>query len=152
MNSCPGSYVLIFHCPTTKVVSVGSLGELTLKPGYYAYVGSAFGPGGVAARIRHHRQHSQRPHWHLDYLRPSLQLLEIWFSHDSQRREHQWAGELASLRGARQPFPGFGASDCGCSTHWLRFGFKPSFNGFRRRMRRCAPRHGRFYREVVEEG
>lgn len=149
MKRLAGSYVLLFHCSKTQKTEVGSLGLLTLTPGYYMYIGSAFGPGGVAARIKHHRQIALRPHWHLDYLRPHLQLLEIWYTYDRQIREHQWAAQLATLRGAQQPFPGFGASDCHCPTHLLQFGFKPSFSGFRKRMRRVQPEHGRIYREVV---
>lgn len=151
MKSLPGSYVLLFHASKKQKTEVGSLGLLNLNPGYYLYVGSAFGPGGVAARIKHHRNVSLRPHWHLDYLRPHLRLLEIWYTHDLHTREHQWADQLASLRGARQPFSGFGASDCLCPTHLFFFGFKPSFSGFRRRMRQAVPGHGRFYREVLED-
>jgi len=149
MKSFPGSYALIFHCDQTLDVDVGALGQLTLLPGYYIYIGSAFGSGGVAARIAHHCQISLRPHWHLDYLRPHMRLLEIWCTYDSVRREHQWAEQLARLRGVRQPFPGFGASDCDCFTHFFRFGFKPSFDGFRQRLRRSEKGHKRFYRELV---
>lgn len=150
MERLPGSYALIFKCLSRSDVKVGALGILKLEPGYYVYVGSAFGPGGVSARINHHRQISQRPHWHLDYLRPSLQFVEYWYTNDTRPREHQWATRFTELRGARQPFAGFGASDCDCHTHLFRFGFKPSFGGFRRRIRKRISSHGRFYRVVVE--
>lgn len=152
MERLPGSYALIFKCEKRSDVKVGSLGILRLEPGYYAYVGSAFGPGGVSARINHHRQISQRPHWHLDYLRSSFQLVEYWYTNDPRQREHQWAAQLSVLRGVRQPFAGFGASDCDCHTHLFRLGFKPSFDGFRRRIRKKISSHGQFYRVVVESG
>lgn len=141
MEALPGSYALIFHCPQAVSVEVGRLGNLRLEPGYYVYCGSAFGPGGVKSRTDHHRAISARPHWHLDYLRPWMRLLQIWYTYDPQPREHQWAAELASLRGARMPFPGFGSSDCRCPSHLVRLGYKPSLRGFRRRLRENFPGH-----------
>jgi Uri superfamily endonuclease len=51
-----------------KRLSVGRLGEFDLVPGFYAYVGSAFGLGGLRARIGHHPESTAEPHWHIDYL------------------------------------------------------------------------------------
>jgi len=146
-----GSYALLFHAPDTVSVSAGKLGELSLQQGYYLYCGSAFGPGGVEARTAHHRRLSKRPHWHIDYLRPYLQLLAIWYTYDPQPREHQWAQQLATLRGASFPFPGFGSSDCTCVSHLVRLGYRPSFTAFRRRLRLQVPEHKPFYRELVTE-
>lgn len=147
MQATPGSYALLFHCSKAVEVAVGSLGRLQLEPGYYIYLGSAFGPGGVKARTNHHRRICKKPHWHLDYLRPFLHLIEIWYSHDTKQREHQWANQISILRGVRQPFVGFGASDCDCSTHFFWIGYKPSFSGFRQRMRKVEPEHDEFFRE-----
>lgn len=153
VKSEKGSYALIFFCPRHATVKAGRLGELRLEPGFYIYCGSAFGPGGVKARTDHHRQVSQRPHWHLDYLRPQLQLLEIWYTFDKSAREHQWAAQLATMRGATQPFPGFGSSDCRCRSHLIRIGYKPSFAAFRRRVRLLDAAHKPFLRKfVIEEG
>jgi len=142
-----GSYLLLFHCPQAVAVTAGKLGELTLQPGYYLYCGSAFGPGGVKARTDHHRRISQRPHWHIDYLRPHLQLLEIWYTLDAQPREHDWSAQLSELRGTSLPFPGFGSSDCQCPSHLVRLGYKPSFTAFRKRMRERHSGHAPFLRE-----
>lgn len=153
MKSKGGSYALIFHCPNSVTIEAGRLGEVPLTPGYYIYCGSAFGPGGVRARTDHHRNISRRPHWHIDYLRPHLQLLEIWYSFDRGAREHQWAEQLNRLRGATLPFPGFGSSDCRCPSHFIRLGVKPSFRGFRRRVRREDPGHRPFHcRVIAREG
>ncbi len=129
----PGTYVLILHNGSERSLEVGSLGRLDFASGVYAYVGSAFGPGGVAARCAHHRRVSPRPHWHIDYLRAVTTLEQIWFSHDQQAREHQWSGLLENSRGAQQPYAGFGATDCSCMSHLFHFRFQPSFDGFRRR-------------------
>ena len=63
---------------------------MRLQPGYYVYLGSALGPGGLRARITHHQKLSPRPHWHIDYLRAYTQIHCIWFCNDARRREHQW--------------------------------------------------------------
>lgn len=151
MKEGTGSYAMLFRCAEAGLVEAGRLGALRLEPGYYIYCGSAFGPGGVRARTAHHRAISRRPHWHLDYLRPRLQLLEIWYTFDKAPREHQWSRQLVQLRGASMPYRGFGASDCHCYSHLVRLGYKPSFAAFRRRMRSQCREHRPFHREVIED-
>ena len=79
---------------------IGKLGTLAVQPGFCVYVGSAFGPGGLSARITHHRQTTARPHWHMDYLRPDCDLIEVWFSIDTASHEHAGADAVARLPGA----------------------------------------------------
>ena len=43
-------------------VRIGRLGTLTLAGGELLYVGSALGPGGLAARCRHHGRLAAHPH------------------------------------------------------------------------------------------
>jgi Uri superfamily endonuclease len=145
MQSRPGTYALVMACYSDQRVSVGKLGRLRLRPGFYVYVGSAFGPGGLKARIAHHRKISKTPHWHMDYLRPALTLKEIWFTYDSSRREHQWADVLAGSRGATIPFSGFGASDCRCKSHLVFFDSRPSGACFRRRLHAFLNPHGKIF-------
>src|ERR1035438_8832695 len=67
---------------------IGRLGALQLQSGFYFYVGSALGPGGVRARLAHHLKPSRRPHWHIDYLRAHTRVEEIWYCLDTRRLEH----------------------------------------------------------------
>jgi Uri superfamily endonuclease len=145
-----GTYILVLEANESVRIKAGRLGELDVTPGWYAYIGSAFGPGGVAARCGHHQRISVRPHWHIDYLRAVCELREIWFSYDSARREHTWSNLVGKGRGATQPFPGFGASDCDCRSHLFRFPGTPSFQGFRRRLRSLLPGHGPLLRMLVD--
>jgi Uri superfamily endonuclease len=46
-----GTYVLIASVAQMKRVKIGSLGESGIVPGFYAYVGSAFGAGGLPSPI-----------------------------------------------------------------------------------------------------
>lgn len=119
VESRPGTYALILKCQRTADVSVGRLGHLKLEPGFYVYVGSAFGPGGIRGRLAHHTRPVMRPHWHIDYIRSEMELVEVWFQYGRKSRECNWARRLATMSGASVPMAGFGASDCDCESHLL---------------------------------
>ncbi|MHC4769190.1 MAG: GIY-YIG nuclease family protein [Planctomycetota bacterium] len=137
----PGTYALLLHCRRLARLRVGRLGVLRTLPGFYVYVGSALGPGGVGARVRRHERASARPHWHIDYLRLGADLVEVWYAHETRRREHQWASIVSALQGGSVPLPGFGASDCGCASHLFHFDERPSVRVFRGSLRRAHPGH-----------
>lgn len=142
----PGTYALVYRCPTPVEKAAGRLGRVFLHPGYWIYVGSAFGPGGLRARLAHHLSPSPRPHWHLDYVKRAMTPIDIWTTTDPVKREHDWAATLASLRGASCPIAGFGASDCTCRSHLIYLRRRPGFNGFRKRIRLAVHGHGPLYR------
>jgi Uri superfamily endonuclease len=106
-----GTYALILSCSTTGLLQVGRLAAIQLEPGYYVYLGSALGPGGLRARIAHHQKRTQHPHWHIDYLRLRASLHSVWFSYDVRRREHEWAHAIQTMPSAAAWVPGFGTSD-----------------------------------------
>ena len=143
MHPLPGTYALIFSAYQKSHLKIGKLGTLHLKPGFYIYVGSAFGPGGLKARIAHHRRKASRPHWHIDYLGSFLQLIEIWYTYDPTHREHQWAKTLSGTRGATIPIIGFGSSDCRCNSHLFYFDSRPAIKTFRRRIKASTENHGK---------
>ncbi|MGD1986414.1 MAG: GIY-YIG nuclease family protein [Desulfobacterales bacterium] len=130
MRNLPGTYALIMTCDSDQRVQIGKLGQLCARPGFYVYVGSAFGPGGLKARIAHHTKIARHPHWHIDYLRPICHLKHIWYSYESKKHEHRWAGALSRFERATIPLAGFGASDCSCPSHLFRFSRKPSIRLF----------------------
>ena len=113
----PGTYALILKTQGEQNLRVGKLGLLAIRPGYYVYAGSALGPGGLRARLRHHLQGSGPLHWHIDYLRPIAPIIEIGFVSGTERYEHQWAEIFKGSPGVIVPFPGFGSSDCRCRSH-----------------------------------
>lgn len=134
-----GTYILILENLSTQSIQIGKLGILTVNPGFYVYVGSAFGPGGIPARSARHKNRQKRLHWHIDYLRKNSELLEIWFSLDQTRREHQWADIVRQTPGIQLPMHGFGASDCQCPTHLFYSTSKPDINYFREKTHLMAP-------------
>lgn len=122
--AAPGTYLLLLECEKNTRLSIGKLGEMSVEPGYYIYVGSAYGPGGIRARVRHHRKIATNPHWHIDYLRATTELVDAWCVYGS-RCEHEWAQSLLQNPAAILPFTGFGSSDCDCATHLFFFRRKP---------------------------
>lgn len=119
-----GTYLLLLECNDKAGLSIGKFGKMNTEPGYYLYVGSAFGPGGIKARIKHHMQIAVRPHWHIDYLRTVAGLVDAWCVYGS-RYEHEWAHYLMQSEAATVPLKGFGSSDCDCTTHLFYFEHKP---------------------------
>ena len=144
MEPRPGTYALVLAAWTDTQLQVGKLGLLHVASGLYVYVGSAFGPGGVRARVAHHQRRAVRPHWHIDYLRTVTQLLAVCYTYDAQRREHQWAEAMLQMRGASIPLARFGASDCACATHLVFFRGCPSWLTWQRTLRRLGRPHMSF--------
>ncbi|WP_455206461.1 GIY-YIG nuclease family protein [Kaarinaea lacus] len=128
-----GSYVIVSEATAKFICKIGKLGVLEGDKGYYVYVGSALGSGGVRARVNHHLHITEKPHWHFDYLRPYVKPKRIWFCYSSHRYEHQWSAMLASLPGAITPMAKFGATDCRCDSHLYYFKKLPGMQVFRKR-------------------
>ena len=116
MKPVPGTYALILQCYASKAIQVGRWGQLDLQPGYYIYVGSAFGAGGVRARVSRHLRTEARKHWHIDFLRAHVRPVEARISYEAEHLEHEWAGILLNMPGMT-PIRGFGCSDCKCYSH-----------------------------------
>ena len=66
-----GTYTLVLEHASDGPVEVGALGPLDVPAGWYAYTGSALGPGGFS-RVDRHRAvaagDNDARHWHVDYL------------------------------------------------------------------------------------
>jgi Uri superfamily endonuclease len=139
LPSAGGTYLLLLQATNGFSAEAGRLGERRLPKGWYCYVGSAFGPGGLAARCGRHLRADKRLRWHIDYLRPHLGLAAIWYAEDPRRREHDWARALAAWAFVSCAWPGFGASDCRCVSHLWHSPRRPSREGFRRQVGRDTP-------------
>src|SRR5579859_3412871 len=86
-----GTYVLIASVAQMKRLEIGRLGPYDIVPGFYAYVGSAFGSGGIRARIGHHLESTASPQWHIDYLLGVAEPVEVWYTTTSRKLERDWA-------------------------------------------------------------
>lgn len=129
MTSEPGTYLLVLRADSSRRIAVGRRGVLDVRTGYYLYVGSAFGPGGVSARVSRHCRETRARHWHIDYLREVTTPVEVWYGFGSRDLEHRWAENLGAIYRV-QAFSGFGCSDCDCESHLFASPGKPDFKRF----------------------
>jgi Uri superfamily endonuclease len=144
----PGAYILLLRLDKGREIHVGRLRASPAQdvqpqygrrvaprepswypPGWYAYTGSAHGPGGLAARVARHLARAgggKRVHWHVDYLREHVTVVEAWALPGAPpQMECRWAATLRALAGAEAGPSRFGASDCRCAGHLVRFAAYP---------------------------
>lgn len=120
----PGTYCVWLRLDAPLRVTVGRLGEQTLSPGLYGYVGSALGPGGLQARVGRHLRADKPRRWHIDWLTAQAPGRAVWLRTGRERLECAWSAALLTLPGAVIAWPGFGASDCACAAHLLAVPFE----------------------------
>jgi len=107
-----GSYLLIITLPKDTSIMVGKRRMLQFKKGCYAYVGSAL--NGLEQRIQRHLRTDKKTHWHIDYLLPLTEIVEIFYKENNRREECSIA---QNLERNFTSIPGFGCSDCSCKSH-----------------------------------
>jgi Uri superfamily endonuclease len=129
MKPQPGTYALVLQSHTRARARIGRWGHLNIKPGHYIYVGSAFGPGGVLARVLRHCRKEKSKHWHIDYLREFVTPILAWCSYESVRLEHRWAETMTEMTDTT-PIRGFGCSDCKCQAHLFYTEIEPDYVRF----------------------
>ena len=129
--------MLIASVAQTKRLEGGSLGRQDILPGFYLYVGSAFGAGGLRARIGHHLESTADPHWHIDYLLTAAQPVEVWFTTANTKLERHWADLLQNAPQFHVPIARFGSSDYHRSraSHLFYSKRRPSFQWFQQQIR-----------------
>ncbi len=113
-----GSYLLILRLPADNELSVGSLGPVRLRKGFYVYAGSA--KRNLSRRIERHRRLGKKLFWHIDFLRAVSDFLVALPVRSEDDLECDMAGAMARI--ADWSPSGFGSSDCDCPSHL--FGFE----------------------------
>jgi len=134
-----GTYILLLHLPADVILTFPRLGKFTLPAGFYAYVGSAFGPGGLPAAFKHHLTPSASPRTPIEQLQQVAALEEIWFAAGEENRQHVWADLLLAVPGGMNLIDGFGADDCDCDSHLVYFDVRPDMEDFAVGARRRFP-------------
>ena len=108
-----GSYIVALRLPRDRRITVGGLGELKFRRGYYLYAGSAMKD--LTQRLARHQRLIKNHHWHIDYLREHAEYIAGIPIRTSADIECEIAGALSGI--AEWQVPGFGSSDCGCQAH-----------------------------------
>ena len=118
----PRLYVVLTRVPRSTSLPVGSLGTVALERGWYAYVGSA--ARAREARVARHLSREKPLRWHADYLFMAFPAAQAWLV-DGALGECELAAALAALSGAERHPRRFGAGDCRCAGHLVRFARRP---------------------------
>lgn len=108
----PGSYIILSKLHAEARIGSGPFAGKLLPAGIYFYSGSAFGPGGLRARVGRHLRFGTKNHWHFDHLKDLLNIFEIWYTSELENKECQFIRKIQESRESSFPIPGFGSSDC----------------------------------------
>jgi Uri superfamily endonuclease len=112
----PGAYVLVIEVAAELRLRLGKGRHWRLPPGRYAYCGSAYGPGGIGARVRRHLRRRKPRRWHVDRLTAAGRIVDLHLSPGGS--ECALLAGLLTQAGVSVPIPGFGSSDCRhCPAH-----------------------------------
>jgi len=110
-----GVYAVLFRLKESKSIKIGALGEITFDRGLYLYTGS--GRSNVVKRIERHFSESKNNHWHIDYFSQHADPEDYFILPEKSSFECV----LADITGAiGEPVKDFGASDCGCESHFFK--------------------------------
>ncbi len=120
-----GSYVLVLKLDQPCRIEAGKVPRRQYPKGLYFYIGRA--KRHLRGRLARHLRTEKKLFWHIDYLRRNAQIKEIWWR-PGYFNECQLASDIIGMCGKDSfPIPGFGASDCRCSSHLIQYSGKESF-------------------------
>ncbi len=108
-----GCYLFLLKLRRKALIKAGGLGNISLRKGYYIYIGSA--RKNLTKRMERHKRQRKKVFWHIDYLRAKADvhaLLPILTEDDLECHVARSIGNFADWE-----IPSFGASDCSCSSH-----------------------------------
>ncbi|MDX2469938.1 MAG: DNA/RNA nuclease SfsA [SAR324 cluster bacterium] len=119
-----GCYLMVYELDADKKISIGALGELEFKAGFYLYVGSA--KKNLQKRMARHRKKRKKLHWHLDYFSAHAASAQAFAIAAQGDLECRLAAAFKKL--AVKEIPKFGSSDCKCESHFFYFQSNPTHN------------------------
>ena len=112
-----GAYALVLRLARDTRLDIATLGQPVLPAGLYLYAGSAWGSGGIRARVGRHLRCPKTRVWHIDHLTEAAAVERVLAFPGARECE---IADFIVARGAHVPIPGFGASDCrSCEAHLL---------------------------------
>jgi sugar fermentation stimulation protein A len=116
-----GVYLIMVELKKAMTIKVGALGDIHFPEGWYVYTGSA--RRGLKARVERHLRKRKNKRWHIDYLTSEAEVKKGVPIYTNRDLECDLAREAG--RAAEREIPGFGCSDCGCSSHLFYFARSP---------------------------
>lgn len=119
LPSVSGTYVLFIAVSKDITLEIGSLGGIKFVKGFYIYIGSALGSGGLVKRVERHLRNEKKLFWHIDYLlnSSSIEIAAVAWTANQQKLECLISQEIDRLLDLVTPIHRFGSSDCKCTGH-----------------------------------
>jgi len=115
----PGAYGFVTRLQEPLQLDIGKFDRVILNKGLYFYGGSAYGPGGLKARLGRHIRPKSSLHWHIDHITSKGRLIALGIVAGGS--ECALVAQAAAMRNAEFPVPGFGSSDCStCQSHLVK--------------------------------
>jgi histidyl-tRNA synthetase len=110
----PGAYLLLIELTKGTDVKLRKMRSASLAPGRYIYAGSAYGPGGLKARLSRHMRRTKVERWHIDQL-TKTGACGAWIFPGCNECD------LVDINSSLPvPIMGFGSTDCKrCHSHLL---------------------------------
>lgn len=120
-----GIYALTLRLSRRTTATLGRR-SVVLPAGWYIYVGSAM--SGLRSRIARHARTKSYRHWHIDSLLAAGRILDVQCCVTDDTEAECRLAERISRHPDASPVPGFGASDCRCTSHLTYCAQRPTFS------------------------
>jgi Uri superfamily endonuclease len=113
-----GAYIVCLQLAVDVEINLPRLPSSRLAPGWYVYVGSAWGSGGIRSRLKRHFKRAKSVHWHIDRLTVNTDRIAALALVDCS--ECDLVDKLLRSNRFTVAMAGFGNSDCRqCESHLL---------------------------------
>ncbi|WP_037572780.1 DNA/RNA nuclease SfsA [Spirochaeta cellobiosiphila] len=120
-----GVYLILLKLTEPCELTIGSLGKISFKKGYYIYCGSA--KANLKQRIERHKRKRKNKHWHIDYLRQVAEEVQAFPIQSRKDLECSLAQDIKAI--SKDEVKSFGSTDCNCSSHLYLFEEDPRTKG-----------------------
>ena len=116
-----GTYLLFIKIIKSVEITIKGKSSL-LNAGYYIYIGSAFGAGGLSSRLHRHLRKIKKKNWHIDQITSSTFSEIICIGVLLKQRVECELSKIIGDIEKTVPITGFGNSDCEkkCISHFYR--------------------------------
>lgn len=122
-----GIYAIIINISEKLDLNIGKNRNYNFLPGYYIYIGSAFGThsNNIENRLSRHFSNNKKLFWHIDYLLncSKIKIIKAFYAKTNLKKECELSAQFFNYSNA-DLYKNFGNSDCkaDCNTHLYYFG------------------------------
>ncbi|MBY9001934.1 MAG: GIY-YIG nuclease family protein [Candidatus Heimdallarchaeota archaeon] len=116
-----GTYLLYIQVSEILLITIKER-KIPIEEGYYLYVGSAYGSGGLASRLHRHLRKKKKNHWHIDKITTSTKTSINGILVLAEQKVECTLSKILSGIENVIAIKEFGNSDCkkNCMSHFFR--------------------------------